>query len=98
MIYVLICKDKRDHLQVRLDARPDHLAYLEGLKKEGRLKFAGPFLDTAGKPVGSMVAVEAGSRAQAEAVAADDPYAKAGLFETVEVHPWNWTVNNPENG
>ena len=33
-----------------------------------------------------------GPRALADA----DPYAKAGLFEKVEVRPFRWTVNNPE--
>jgi uncharacterized protein len=96
MIFVLICKDKPGHLQTRVETRPDHVAYLNSLNEAGKLKFAGPFLDTAGKAVGSMVAVEAKSRAEAEGMAADDPYSKAGLFETVTVHQWNWTFNNPE--
>ena len=29
-------------------------------------------------------------------MAENDPYAKAGLFETVEVKAWNWVFNNPE--
>ena len=32
----------------------------------------------------------------AKALAAQDPYAKAGLFETVEIKPYNWVFNNPE--
>ncbi|MGB3388058.1 MAG: YciI-like protein [Pseudaminobacter sp.] len=95
MLFAFICKDKPDHLQLRLDVRPDHLAFLETLNAEGALKFAGPFLDDAGKPCGSLVVVEAADRAAADAIAASDPYAKAGLFQSVEVQAWNWVINNP---
>ena len=52
MLFALICKDKPNHLQVRLDARPDHVAFLNDLNAKGALKFAGPFLDADGKPDG----------------------------------------------
>ncbi len=29
MLFALICTDKPGHLQVRMDTRPAHLAYLE---------------------------------------------------------------------
>jgi hypothetical protein len=95
MIFVFTCKDKPGHLQVRLDARPAHVAFLTDLNAAGTLKFAGPFLDEDDKPCGSLVAVEAADRASAEAIAAADPYAKAGLFESVKIQPWNWVFNKP---
>jgi uncharacterized protein YciI len=95
MIYVFTCKDKAGHLQVRLENRPAHVAYLNELNAAGRLKFAGPFLDADGKPCGSLVAVEAADLAAAQAMAANDPFAKAGLFESVQIQPWNWVFNNP---
>jgi len=97
MIFVILCRDKPGHLQLRMDTRPEHLAYLETLNAEGKLRFAGPFLDGDGRPNGSMVAVEAASLVDAEALARSDPYALAGLFESVEIHPWNWVFNKPEN-
>lgn len=96
MIFTLICKDKPGHIDVRLANRPAHVDYLMALNKAGKLKFAGPFLGDDGKPLGSLVAVEAADRAGAEQMAAGDPYAKAGLFATVEILPWNWTFNPPE--
>jgi len=95
MIFALTCKDKQGALDVRLANRPEHLVYLEGLNKEGKLKFAGPLLGDDGKPLGSLVAVEVANRAAAEEIAANDPYAKAGLFESVEIHGWNWVFNAP---
>lgn len=96
MIFALICKDRPGKLEVRLANRPAHLDYLAGLNEAGRLKFAGPLLGDDGKPLGSLVAVEADDRTAAEAIASGDPYAEAGLFESVEIHPWNWVFNAPE--
>ncbi len=95
MLFALLCNDKPDHLQVRLDTRPAHLDYLKALG-DG-LKFAGPFLGEDSKPNGSLVVVEAADQAAAEKIAANDPYALAGLFENVTVRPWNWAINNPAN-
>ena len=95
MIFVFTCKDKPDHLQVRLDKRPAHVAHLEELNAAGTLKFAGPFLDESGKPCGSLVAVEVPDMAGARSLAESDPYAKAGLFETVDIRAWNWVFNKP---
>ncbi|MCV0394459.1 MAG: YciI family protein [Rhizobiaceae bacterium] len=97
MLFALICKDKPGHLHVRKKTRPEHAAYLDGLNDSGLLKFAGPFLDGKGDPIGSMVMVEVEDQAAAEVIAAGDPYAKAGLFGSVEVLPWNWVFNKPEN-
>jgi uncharacterized protein YciI len=94
MLYAVICTDKPDSLAVRQTNRPQHVAYLEGLGS--KLKAAGPFLDEAGDPTGSLVIIEAETRAEAEAAAAGDPYAKAGVFARVEVRPWKWTLRNPE--
>jgi uncharacterized protein YciI len=95
MLFAFVCKDKPDHLQLRLDVRPDHVAFLNELNAAGTLKIAGPFLDDAGKPCGSLVVVEAADQAAAEAIAASDPYGKAGLFQSVSVQAWNWVFNNP---
>jgi uncharacterized protein len=98
MLFALICNDKPGHLQVRLDTRPDHVAFLNDLNAKGTLKFAGPFLDGDGKPNGSLVVVEAADANAAKAIGDADPYAKAGLFISVEIRPWNWVFNNPANG
>lgn len=95
MLFALICKDKPGHLQLRLDVRPDHVAFLNDLNAKGALKFAGPFLDADGKPDGSLVVIEATDASAAKAIADADPYAKAGLFESVAIRPWNWVFNNP---
>jgi hypothetical protein len=92
MLFALICTDKPDHLAVRMDNRPAHLAFLDGLGEA--MNGAGPFLGSDDKPNGSLVLIEAEDRAAAEAIAAQDPYAKAGLFASVDIRPWNWVLKN----
>jgi len=95
MIFTLICKDRPGHVEMRLANRPAHVDYLMTLDRLGKLKFAGPFLGEDGKPIGSLVAVEAEDRAEAEQIAAGDPYAKSGLFQSTEIMPWNWVFKAP---
>ncbi|WP_271897632.1 YciI-like protein [Candidatus Phyllobacterium onerii] len=95
MLYALLCNDKPDHLQLRLDTRAAHLDYLNSLG-DG-LKFAGPFLGDDAKPNGSLVVVDAIDLAAAKEIAVNDPYAKAGLFASVDIRPWNWAIKNPDN-
>lgn len=92
MLFALICTDKPGHLQVRMDNRPAHLAFLEGLGDA--MKGAGPFLGSDDKPNGSLVLIEAADQAAATAIAAQDPYAKADLFQCVDIRPWNWVLKN----
>jgi hypothetical protein len=94
MLFALICTDKAGSLALRLKARPDHLAYLEGLGPA--VKAAGPLTDDAGNPNGSLIVIEASDRAGMEAIARSDPYAKAGLFASTDIRPWKWLIGNPE--
>lgn len=96
MLFALLCTDKPAHLPLRMETRPSHVEWLNGLNAAGTLKMAGPFLDGEGKPCGSLVVIQADDLAGAEALAAADPYALAGLFEKVEIKPFNWVFNNPE--
>ena len=95
MLYALIAKDKPGHLQLRLDTRPAHVAYLQDLNAKGLLKLAGPFLDGEEKPNGSFVVYETESLEAAQALVDADPYAKAGLFAETDLTLWNWTINKP---
>lgn len=96
MLFALICTDKSGGRALRQATRPDHLAYLERLNADNILKMAGPLLDDGGDPNGSLVVLEAADRDEAARFAADDPYARAGLFEAVEIRPFRWVINNPE--
>ena len=94
MLYALICIDKTNSLALRKAKRPEHVAYLKGLCDT--LKLAGPFTEADGETMnGSLIVIEAVSLDAAREIAAGDPYAKAGLFASVEIRPWVWTLNRP---
>jgi uncharacterized protein YciI len=40
--------------------------------------------------------VKAETIEEAKAISDADPYAKAGLFASVDIRPWNWVFNKPE--
>lgn len=87
MLYMFHCVDKDGAAEVRTANRGDHIAYLES--HADRLFAAGPLLsDDGAAMVGSLLVVECADRAAADAFAADDPYAKAGLFQSVTIRPW----------
>ncbi|MFQ5958223.1 MAG: YciI family protein [Alphaproteobacteria bacterium] len=95
MLFAISCIDKPDHGAVRLENRPAHIAYLES--KAGTVRFAGPYTSEDGAAMtGSLLVIEADDLAAARAFAAADPYARAGLFESVDVRPWRWVIGNPE--
>ena len=89
MRVALICTDKPDHLQTRLDNRAAHLDHINS---SGIVEMAGPFLDGAGQMVGSLVILTVDSVAAAQAWADADPYARAGLFASVTVQEWKRVV------
>ena len=87
MLFMIYCVDKPDHGAVRAANRPDHVAYL---KAQGdKLIAAGPTTSDDGAAMtGSLLIMDFADRAEAEAFAAADPYAAAGLFDSVTINPW----------
>jgi len=94
MLFAAICMDKPDFFQVRARVRADHLAFVQS--NAGRVKIGGPFLDDKGRMNGSLLIVEASDEADARRLLEGDPYAKAGLFERVELRAWRWTIGAPD--
>jgi hypothetical protein len=89
MRYAVICQDKPGQIDLRKANRDAHLAYV---KETGVVEMAGPFLDAAGEMCGSLLVLEVETIEQARSWADGDPYAKAGLFETVSIRPWKKVI------
>jgi uncharacterized protein YciI len=45
---------------------------------------------------GTLLVVEAEGIDDVMAFVSNDPYMQAGLFDRVEVRPWDWSLGNPE--
>lgn len=86
--FAVICRDAAGMLETRLAVRERHLDHLA--RRPGVL-LAGPFLEN-GQPCGSLLIVEGDSLAEVSDWASYDPYAEAGVFETVEVIEWRKVI------
>ena len=89
MLIALIARDKPGALQTRLDTRDAHVAYL---KSSDAVAQAGPLLDEAGEMCGSLVVLDVEDMDAARAWAEADPYAQAGLFQSVELIAWKKVI------
>ncbi|MBE3638914.1 YciI family protein [Mangrovicoccus algicola] len=89
MPYTLICFDKPGAIEIRKANRDAHLAYIA---ETGTVEQAGPFLDPEGQMIGSLVILTVETEAEAADWAAGDPYAAAGLFDSVQILPWKRVV------
>jgi len=83
--FVMIGHDGPRGPELRKVHRSAHLAGLEPLAQAGRIRHAGPMLGDDGAPLGSVVLFEADSLAEAQAIAARDPYVTQGIFARYEV-------------
>ena len=77
--------DKPGALETRMANRPKHVEYLTSYND--KILFAGPLLDDKDGMIGSLLVMDLADRAAMDAFLKNDPYAKAGLFQSVTVHP-----------
>jgi uncharacterized protein YciI len=75
-------------LDARARVRPDHLAYMQSLHRDGTVVLAGPVGDGSG----AMVVLQVGSENEARQVVEGDPYTAAGVGADHMLRPWNVVV------
>lgn len=94
MLYAIISQDVENSLDKRLSVRPAHVERLQALKERGRLIIAGPHpaIDNEDPGpagfTGSLIVAEFETLEAAQNWANDDPYIKAGVYDTVIVKPF----------
>ena len=95
MLYSIVGKDVENSLQARLAARPEHVERLKQLVSQGRLIVAGPnpAIDSSDPGdagfTGSIIIAEFDSLQDAQDWADADPYIVGGVYDSVEVKPFN---------
>jgi uncharacterized protein YciI len=89
LLFVALCFDKPGQVDLRMATRADHLAFLD--RHAAKVKLGGPFLD-GDRPVGSMLILDCADFTEARTLLSEDPYAKVGLFERVELRGWKRVV------
>lgn len=89
MLIALMCHDKPGRLETRKSNREAHLAYIADT---GVVAMAGPLISTEGDMCGSLIVLDVEDQEDAESWAENDPYAIAGLFESVTIRQWNKVI------
>ena len=92
MKFVIICHDKPGSAALRTANRPAHRACIETV--QSKLVHAGAMSNAAGETCGSLLIVEAADRTEAERIAANDPYATAGLFESTTIRSYRVAIQD----
>lgn len=93
MLFVVHALDYEDAVGRRLEHYEAHKSYLAA----SRIKtiVSGPLLAGDGETmIGSLFIVEADSRDDVVAFNRADPFRKAGIWKTVQIHPFNKRVDN----
>lgn len=86
--FYIVFAEPTERAAQRSLATEAHLAYLAELEAAGNLFMAGPFVGEDGISTGGgMFVLRAASLAEAEKIAARDPY-NAGGYRTFRVAPW----------
>lgn len=93
MLYVIFGLDAPDSAPKRAAHRAAHLERVKALHDQGRIAMVGPLprLDAPsleGGSVGSLIVAEFESLEAARAWIEADPFSKAGVYASVEVHPF----------
>ena len=89
MRVALMAHDRPGALDLRNANRQAHLDYI---RTTGVVEMAGPLLDDAGGMCGSLVILEVPDMDAARVWAAEDPYARAGLFATTTLIEWKKVI------
>lgn len=92
--FIVLTRDCPDGPSIRAEVRPDHLEWLKQ-PSDCDVLAAGPWLDDTDAMRGSLLIVKAPSREALEAWMADDPYAKAGLPEDIDIRPFKFAIGRP---
>ncbi|BCX68169.1 MULTISPECIES: YciI family protein [Pseudomonas] len=96
--FAVFATDRPGSLALRQRLRPSHQAHLRASETHRVVvRLGGPTLDDAGAAMnGTLLVIEAGSLPEVEAFMRDDPYVQAGLFASIQIRPWHWSLGNPE--
>jgi len=98
LFFAVFATDRPDSLALRQRLRPSHQAHLRAPEMHRVIVWlGGPTLDDAGEAMnGTLLVIEAGSLPEVEAFIQEDPYVRAGLFATIQIRPWHWSLGNPQ--
>ena len=93
MIWVILCKDKMDSHERRMNVIEEHRKYL--LTNPIKTLISGPLTDKDGKIMnGSFFMVEADTEEEIRIFQINDPIYQADVWDEITISPFNKRVDN----
>jgi uncharacterized protein len=91
-LFAARCIDKPDSVSIRTSTRAAHL---EWSSDSGSVVFGARFMEGNAPPLGSLIVLRGDSDSVAKLLS-EDPYNKAGLWDTTQVRRWVCGMRSPE--
>lgn len=97
-LFLINARDKAGASELRLATRQAHLEWAS--EYGHKIAMAGPVMsDDGDSMIGSTFVIAFETLDEAKEWAANDPYAKAGVFDRTEIIPFIWLIGDgPKNG
>lgn len=96
--FLVLGTDAPGQGELRQRLRPAHRAWLrEHPGHDVAVIHGGPTLDAGGGMNGTLLIVAAPSEAAVHSFVQGDPYVRGGLFETLLVRRWTWSLRGEGN-
>ena len=95
--FLITARDKASSTDLRKRTRSDHLDWARS--HADRILMAGPILtEDEADMIGSVFLISAASLEDARLWNEDDPYSRAGLFQSVDIMPVRWLLGEGRPG
>ena len=96
MFFAVVCWDRPGVGELREKTRPAHLEYLK--RYAGTIHAGGPFENADGGIAGTLFIIDVPDEASARAFVDNEPFHKAGVFESSRLRRWRQMQPEVEPG
>jgi len=97
MYFAVMTRDNPDASDKRKSLYSEHHAHLNAQPDGIAIRIAGPLLGEGGKPVGSLLIIEADAIDVVRDYINKDPYISAGVWAGFSVNQYDWRRGKPED-
>lgn len=97
MYFAVMTRDNPDAGDKRQTLYPEHRKHLDSQPDGVAICVSGPLLGEDGKPVGSLLILEAGAIEPVRNYINSDPYIAAGVWTGFSINEYDWRRGRPES-
>lgn len=96
MYFAVMTRDNPEAGDKRKSLYPEHKEHLDAQPDGIAIRVSGPLLGESGKPVGSLLVIEADTIDMVRDYINKDPYIAAGVWAGFSVNAFDWRRGKPE--